>query len=103
MFTRLPVLSRHRERYKHRVASALHDAAVASSVHLHAIFCVKTSASDPLQYGTFWSWIDLLCSVTQQKQAPLLLPASIRIAFKMCSGLNDWGLYIWALGHLPQF
>ena len=100
LFTRVFVVSRNREQNKIRVLLALHDAAATSKVHLEAIFRLKSSHNVQPSRALFWSRTDLLCS--QQKQAPLLLPASIGIAFKVSLGLKDWALYVWAFG-LPIY
>jgi hypothetical protein len=100
MFTRLFVVSRNREQHKICVMLALHDAAATSKVHLEALFRLKSTHSAQPSRALFWSRTDLLCS--QQKQAPLLLPSSIGIAFKVSLGLKDWALYVWALG-LPIY
>jgi hypothetical protein len=100
LFTRLFVVSRNREQNKIRVLLALHDAAATSKVHVEALFRLKSAHTVQPSRALFWSRTDLLRS--QQKQAPLLLPASIGIAFKVSLGLKDWALYVWALG-LPIY
>jgi hypothetical protein len=99
LFTKLFVFSRNRERNKAWVVLALAEAASISRVHIEAIFRVNNTPTR-IQTATFWSRTEFLS--LPPKQPPLLLPAAVGIAFRVTSGLKDWGLYVWALS-LPIY
>jgi hypothetical protein len=100
LFTSLFVSSRNREQNKKLVRSLLAEAVSTTRVHLEAIF-LSNRECKPKQTGTFWSRTEFL--TLKQEKPPLLLPAGVGVAYKVSSGLKDFGLYVWALSVIIYF
>ena len=100
LFTLLFVSSRNREHNKKLVRSLLAEAVSTTKIHLEAIF-LSNRQCKPKQTGTFWSRTEFL--TLKQEKPPLLLPAGVGVAYKVSSGLKDFGLYVWALSVVIYF
>jgi hypothetical protein len=99
IFTSLFFSSQKREQNKKWLNSFLRESLSTTRIHLEALLRINNSPK-PRLAGTFWSRTEFLYSVPDE--TPLLLPASVGLAFKVSHGLKDFALYVWALS-LPIY
>lgn len=104
LLTRAFIVSRNRKENQAWVNSSIKEAISCTKVHVQALFRLS-SAYQPQKLqrtGSFWSRTELI-QPQAEEHAPLILPATIGSALKICASLNDWAIYVGALGLPIQF
>lgn len=102
VLTRHFMISRDRDIHKLRACAFFKQAVSVSKVHLYALLRINSQPPPVAQpRATFWSRTEFLLSCQPEEQ-PLLLPATVGIALRVCARLKDCAIYVVALG-LPIF
>lgn len=94
------MISRNRDIHKMRASALFTEAVSVSKLHFDALLRINTPPVVQPR-ATFWSRTEFLLS-SQPEEQPLLLPATVGIALRVCARLKDCAIYIVALG-LPIY
>jgi hypothetical protein len=104
LLTKIFIVSRDKKENQLWVKSMIEEAVSCTKVHVQALLRISGSSTQqpPQRTAFFWSRTELIQPLVEEN-TPLILPATIGSALKICASLNDWAIYVGALGVPIQF